>query len=110
MFDIQEHALYVHPVVETVQFAEADYTKKKVRNYWDEGKSNEFVNVWIGQPLAVYPIVSHFDVIRSYNPSTGKQSNVLVENTTDRPWYDRDFIRVNWSQQKLPSLTFLVNY
>ena len=50
-----------------------------------------------GQPVAVYPITAHFDVQREYSPTTGEQINVLSENTTDRPWYSRDWIRVNWA-------------
>lgn len=63
-----------------------------------------------GAPIVAYPIVSHFDVQREYNAQTGEQSNVIVENTTDRPWYERDYIRVDWSTNLLPSLTFLVDF
>lgn len=52
------------------------------------------------QPVAAWPIVSHFDIIREYNPATGEQSNVIVENTSDRPWYERQYIRVDWSNSK----------
>ena len=45
----------------------------------------------------VFKILSHFDVKREYNPGTGEQTNVISENTTDRPWYDRDYMRVDWS-------------
>ncbi len=51
-----------------------------------------------GVVVAVYPIVSHFDIQRDYNPATGEQLNTIGENTTDRPWYDRDYIRVDWSR------------
>ncbi len=33
-----------------------------------------------------------------YNPSTGEQLNVIEENTTDRPWNERQYIRVDWSK------------
>jgi len=33
-----------------------------------------------------------------YNPQTGELSNVLQENDTDRPWYQREYIRVDWSK------------
>ena len=65
---------------------------------------------YMGSPIVAYPITSHFDIVREYNAATGEQSNVIVENTTDRPWYNRDFIRVDWSKNVLPSLTFLVNW
>src|SRR5690606_27730445 len=50
-----------------------------------------------GTLVAAYPIESHFDIVREYNPSTGEELNVVVENTTDRPWYQRKFMRVDWS-------------
>jgi hypothetical protein len=51
-----------------------------------------------GQVVAEFNIQSHFDIIRDYNPQTGEQLNVIVENTTDRPWYQRQYFRVDWSQ------------
>ncbi|MBI3179175.1 MAG: hypothetical protein HYZ27_05905, partial [Deltaproteobacteria bacterium] len=54
-----------------------------------------------GPPVAAFAISSHFDVIRDYNAATGEQTPVLVENTTDRPWYERQYIRVDWSQNLL---------
>lgn len=51
-----------------------------------------------GQVVAEFTIQSHFDVQRDYNPQTGEQLNLVVENTTDRPWYEREFFRVDWSK------------
>ena len=51
-----------------------------------------------GQIAAMFAITSHFDVKRSYNPGTGEDLNIVEENTSDRPWYDRQYIRVDWSQ------------
>ncbi|MEA2700969.1 MAG: hypothetical protein QOI66_5240, partial [Myxococcales bacterium] len=51
-----------------------------------------------GQVVASYKIQSHFDIKRDYNPQTGEQLNVVNENTTDRPWYSREYFRVDWSQ------------
>jgi hypothetical protein len=50
--------------------------------------------------LVVYefPIQSQFDIRRDYNPQTGEESNVIVENSSDRPWNQRDYIRVDFSQ------------
>src|SRR5450432_39385 len=48
-------------------------------------------------PILVYTIKSHFDVKREYNPGTGEQTNVISENTTDRPWDQREYMRVDWS-------------
>ncbi|XXT16216.1 hypothetical protein WME94_38890 [Sorangium sp. So ce429] len=51
-----------------------------------------------GQIVASYAIESHFDIIYDYNPATGEKSNVVVENTTDKPWYERQYMRVDWSR------------
>ena len=49
-----------------------------------------------GQIVCSFKISSHFDIKRSYNPTTGEPLNVIEENTTDRPWYDREYMRVDW--------------
>jgi hypothetical protein len=51
-----------------------------------------------GVIAAVYPIEGHFDIRRDYNPATGEESNVIVENTSDRPWNQREYFRVNWGK------------
>ncbi|MDD9947351.1 MAG: zinc-dependent metalloprotease [Myxococcales bacterium] len=56
-----------------------------------------------GEPVAAYAIEKHFDIRRAYNPSTGEQQNVVVENNTDRPWFEREFMRVDWSKNHLPA-------
>ena len=51
-----------------------------------------------GQIVASYRINTHFDIRRSYNPTTGEEQNVVEENSSDRPWYQREYFRVDWSQ------------
>lgn len=58
-------------------------------------------------PVAIFPITSHFDVQRSYNASTGEQTNVLTENSSDRPWYDREWMRVDFAVNLAPNFDFL---
>ncbi|MFK7991943.1 MAG: hypothetical protein AB8I08_38355 [Sandaracinaceae bacterium] len=53
---------------------------------------------YLGQPVAAYRIESHFDIRREYNTVTGEERNVVVENMADRHWYERQFMRVDWSQ------------
>jgi hypothetical protein len=50
-----------------------------------------------GAVVAAFEIRSHFDIRRGYNPTTGEENNVIEENSRDRPWYDREFFRVDWS-------------
>jgi hypothetical protein len=51
-----------------------------------------------GVIVAMFPISSHFDVRRAYNDLTGEELNVVVENRNDRPWYEREYFRVDWSR------------
>ena len=54
-----------------------------------------------GDPVAMFAIQSHFDIRRSYNAATGEQTNVITENTMDRPWFEREYMRVNWSSNMM---------
>ena len=58
-------------------------------------------------PIAAYRIISHSDIRREYNASTGEQSNVISENTVDRPWFERDYVRVDWSVSLVPNFEFI---
>jgi hypothetical protein len=54
-----------------------------------------------GAVVAIYRITSHFDIRRAYNAQTGEEMNVIEENTTDRPWNEREFMRVDWSTNQV---------
>ncbi len=54
-----------------------------------------------GTVVAAYKILSHFDIRRSYNPVTGEEMNTIDENTSDRPWYERQYMRVDWSTNEV---------
>ena len=68
-------------------------------NDYAPGSENDFTSADnnTDTPELIYNITSQFDVKREYNPSTGEQTNVISENTTDRPWDQRQYIRVDWS-------------
>lgn len=67
---------------------------------WPEGADDK------GQPkkipdgtvVAAYAIQSHFDIKRAYNASTGEESNVVEENTSDVAWNHRRYMRVDWTK------------
>jgi hypothetical protein len=63
-----------------------------------DGTSGEPEEGSVGQIVAAFAIDSHFDIKRGYNPQTGEELNVVEENTDDRPWYQREYMRVDWSQ------------
>jgi hypothetical protein len=51
-----------------------------------------------GQIVASFTIVKQFDIRRDYNSSTGEENNIILENDKDRPWQEREYIRVDWSK------------
>ncbi|MBI2895977.1 MAG: zinc-dependent metalloprotease [Deltaproteobacteria bacterium] len=61
---------------------------------------------YLGAPVAAYSIESHFDIKHDYNPTTGEEINIVVENTTDRPWYEREYMRVDWSTNLVTNWSF----
>jgi len=79
---IDENFIYAYRATEIIPGSNADAGSASFR----------------GSPLAVYRINAHVDVRQEYNPGTGEATNVVSENTTDRRWYDRRFVRVDWSQ------------
>ncbi len=56
-----------------------------------------------GTIVAAFRIEKQFDVRRDYNSATGEQTNVVVENDSDRPWQEREYIRVDWSKNLVES-------
>lgn len=59
-----------------------------------------------GGTVAAFPITSHFDIRYEYNANTGEESNVISENDTDRGWDQRDYFRVDWSNNLLEKRNF----
>lgn len=51
-----------------------------------------------GVVVYAFNIESQFDIRRAYNSGTGEESNVVEENSVDRPWVQRDYVRVDFSQ------------
>ena len=51
-----------------------------------------------GVVAVAFRITSHFDIRREYNPTTGEELNIVGENTIDRPWNEREYMRVDFSQ------------
>ena len=48
--------------------------------------------------VCAYRIDKHFDIIKQYNATTGEEMNVIVEDSQDRPWFEREYVRVDWSK------------
>jgi len=86
-WEIQEKTLIAYRVNELIFDANGEPTTGK----------EEFT------PVSAWAITSHFDIVREYNTGTGEQYNVISENMSDRPWYERDYIRVDWSRNLIPN-------
>ncbi len=67
---------------------------------WDTNGDGE-PDGYRGEPVAAFAIESHFDIQRSYNPTTGEELNVIEENTSDQRWYERSYMRVDWSMNHI---------
>jgi hypothetical protein len=69
----------------------------------DDGRSPDYR----GQPIAAFEIEDHVDVRAQYNPVTGETQNIVEENTEDRRWYERELMRVDWSENQVQSFYFI---
>lgn len=129
LFDIQKDDLIVYPVTEYVEGSEKKWHQEKIFKYWDDacltrdsekyqcvdgvdnlnvpGKTCCFIQTYVGQPVARFAIKSHFDVKRKYNPATGEQTNLLEENATDKLWWQRGWMRVDFSKNLVNDFTFM---
>lgn len=63
-------------------------------------------DVYYGEPLFHFDIINHVDVQRQYNSSTLEETNVIEENSSDRPWHEREYIRVNFQQNNISGYDF----
>jgi len=97
-WEVQENMLVGYRTYEVVPGADprVDPVKSKIGDVrFRDGKPFK------GNPVFAYRITSHFDRQRQYNAATGEVTNVLVEDTADRPWYQRQYMRVDWANNQV---------
>jgi len=82
-WEVHKDVLYARSTVEPA---------RGVTEQLDGEESNRELGI-----VAAFPIESHFDVQRQYNAQTGEPQNVIVEDKSDRPWHQREYMRVDWS-------------
>ncbi|MFH1131363.1 MAG: zinc-dependent metalloprotease, partial [Pseudomonadota bacterium] len=99
-WDIQEKMLYARRAYDFVIGGDT------VSSSPEQGADPDKVK---GAPIAAFVIEKHFDIIRDYNTETGEEINKLIENE-ERHWYERKFIRVDWSKNLIADHVFLVQY
>ena len=98
VWNIQEDVLTAHRAYEYVRGTEQGQPSQK--NGPDGG--------YLGAPVASFRIKSHFDIIREYNAATGEEYDKLIEST-ERKWYERKFLRVDWSENLVTNFNFLAD-
>jgi hypothetical protein len=81
-WDIQESMLYGRKITEHIKGGD------------DLGTTGDDYE---GEVVAAYRIKKHFDIARPYNQATGEELNIRQENSIDRPWHERTYMRVDWS-------------
>jgi len=91
-WEIQEDYLIARRAVENV-----DGVQEGRQDEWRQNADGSIDRTFEGSIVAAYRILGHFDVQRAYSTATGEQSNVLVENSSDRYWTERQYMRVDWS-------------
>ena len=104
-WDIQEGQLTARRSYEFIRGTEAGGPHQQSGAVPDGGTQGAY----LGAPVAAFKITSHFDIIREYNPSTGEEYDKVVENQ-ERKWFDRRFIRVDWSTNLVSNFNFLADY
>ena len=82
-WDIQEDYLYARRTFELIEGGD---------------RRAEAGDDYEGEVVAAFRVEKHFDIANAYNPSTGERLNIREENAIDRPWYEREYVRVDWSQ------------
>lgn len=95
-FKIQENVLIAYKPYEPIPGAG-----------YGEWEGNDFFE---GPVLAAWPITSHFDIIRGYDPATNLRTNIIQENAVDQVWYDREYMRVDWATNLVENRTFFGDY
>lgn len=98
-WDVQENYLYARRAFEWVDNSDATDFGFNTRDGRIVGTTTEMNGrPYMGSTVAAYRISSHFDIRREYNPTTGEEINIIGENTVDRPWSEREYMRVDWSE------------
>jgi hypothetical protein len=99
VWDIQENVLFARRAYEYVRGTE------KGNPAYASGADRRYQ----GAPVAAFRIASHFDIIREYNASTGEEFDKLIESQ-ERKWFERKFIRVDWSKNEVTNFNFLADW
>jgi len=85
-FDVQEGVVYIRRMTEFLK--DGDNLVRRAQEARD----------YEGEVVGAFRVVKHFDIAQPYNSATGEKLNILSENAIDRPWSEREYMRVDWSK------------
>jgi len=87
-----------------------DITEDKLNGHMVPQKyrnnKGEMVENTIGMEVMVlsFNIKGHFDIKYMENSTTREDLNVIIENDSDRPWWEREYMRVDWSENQVTNI------
>lgn len=116
VFDIQEKFLFFYRTYTFIEGEENQNPRPDVNvKLKNKDGSDYLINgkpVWMDKtaPVLAFPIEKHFDIIWDYNPLTGERTNVKVENDTDRLWYEREYMRVEWGMNQIVNYANILSW
>lgn len=106
-WDVQEDFLYARRSFEWVENSDnTSFDLEQAHSRYAGATMYEDGTPYMGAIVAAFRIESHFDIRREYNPTTGEELNVIIEDDFDRPWFDREFMRVDWAENLATDFDF----
>ncbi|MBW2735348.1 MAG: zinc-dependent metalloprotease, partial [Deltaproteobacteria bacterium] len=106
-WDVQEKWLYARKSYEHIRGATREDGNGQSTGGTGDELIDEATGEFKGSIVGAWSISSHFDVRRAYNSTTGQESNVISEISSDCKWYDCKHMRVDWSENKALDYMFL---
>ena len=112
VFEIEEDYLYLYRTYEFVEGVEEQGIRSDVdeplldengdpvtyEKTLPDGTTTTAVRyIYRSNFLSRWNITAHTDVRKSYNPATGEESNVLTEDSSEKHWYERKYMRVDFA-------------
>lgn len=106
-WEIQEGWLYARKSYEHIKGSQREDVDFTVTNGQGDDMIDEQTGEFKGSIVGAWRITNHFDIRRSYNPTTGQEMNVLSEIASDCKWYNCKYMRVDWSQNHAIDYLFM---
>ncbi len=104
-WDIQENYLYARRAYELIENTDNVEHRPGSEDLTVGARLFDDGQPYLGGVVAAFRIPSHFDIRREYNPTTGEEINVITENTTDRPWHEREWHATSTGRRTSPPTT-----